>query len=384
MAVNRFSDSNSSWAITDRKEIIAQGKEVLIRMQDRDPFAQFQGASLENIVRVVPEGNKDATSCTIFIASDLEGDGIEGNQMLQEGEDDLVHLPYSFRGRLLGNSHMSPVDVYRNRSSAKNWSQSKKTSLIKWMAKKTISEKFYTIVDDPTNIVIIKKDGTIGGSVSDLSKGAMFGVDHLVEFEKRATDGWTDLSDTEHPSLETYFVEESTEKGMKQVGEFYPVFLLPNSYQSLRKDPRWISEQEQHSHAGLQSAVKGYGGRYGKMIIIEVRRGTARNAGGIRSDSPDFKSKSYSYTGMDKFNAGDGTVTELNFILGTGAIALAFDEEPRYGEDDTVDSGRFVKAWTDQFFGVKKVRFKGETEEEKASIYHDKDYAVIVAPATIY
>jgi len=87
--------------------------------------------------------------------------------------------------------------------------------------------------------------------------------------------------------------------------------------------------------------------------------------------------------GQKAYKAGDGTTTEINFMIGAGAMALGYDEEPRYAENSEWDSKRKVLFWADQFFGAKKVRFKGETPAEKKSIYHDKDYATIVAVSTV-
>ncbi len=369
-----------SFAITDSKEIVAHGREVVEGQLQRDPFAQFTGASNENIVIAVPESKKGASVCTIFIVTDLTGDGVEGNTDLAEGEDELNFLPFTFKGNLIANSHKSPVDVIMDKTTAKNWRTKKKSALMKWGTRRTVREKFYTISDNCTNQVIIKSDGTVGTSTADLAEGDTFDTQWLDEFLDRAENGWTDENGKPHPALESYYIEKTTEHGIEQIGEYYPVFVGPKSYKSLTSDPIWKEEQKQQAYQGLSTAVRGFGGVYKNAVIIKQKADTPLKAGILRSDSPDFKG----YTDFaTQYKAGDDTVTELNFGLGAGAMALGFDEEPRYGEDPTADSGRKVIAWCDQFFGAKKVRWVGETPKEQESIYHDVDYAVILMPSTI-
>jgi len=369
-----------SFAITDSKEIIVHGREIVEGQLQRDPFAQFTGATNENIVIAVPESSKSASICIIFIVTDLTGDGVEGNADLADNEDELNFLPFPFKGGLIANSHKSPVDVIMDKTTASNWRTKKKSALSKWATRRTVREKFYTISDKCTNQVIIKSDGTIGATTADLAKGDTFDTQWLDEFIDRAENGWTDGNGVEHPALESYFVERTSEHGVEQIGEYYPVFVGPKSYKSLTNDPIWKEEQKQQAYQGLSTAVRGFGGVYKNVVIVKQKKDTPLKAGILRSDSPDFKG----YTNFaTQYKAGDDTVTELNFGLGAGAMALGFDLEPRYGEDPTADSGRKVIAWTDQFFGCKKVRWKGETPEEQSSIYHDKDYAVILMPSTI-
>ena len=368
------------FAITDSKEIVVHGKEIVEGQLQRDPFAQFTGASNENIVLAVPESAKGASVCTIFIVSDLTGDGVEGNADLADGEDELNFLPFTFKGGLIANSHKSPVDVIMDKTTASNWRVQKKSSLSKWATRRTVREKFYTISDKCTNQVIIKADGSVGATTAELVAGDTFDTQWLDEFLDRAENGWTDVGGDDHPALESYYIEKTSEHGMEQIGEYYPVFVGPKSYKSLTNDPIWKEEQKQQAYQGLSTAVRGFGGVYRNAVIIKQKADTPLKAGILRSDSANFKG----YVDFEtQYEAGDNTVTELNFGLGAGAMALGFDTEPRYGEDATADSGRKVIAWTDQFFGVKKVRWVGETPEEEASIYHDKDYAVILMPSTI-
>ncbi|NKQ40046.1 MAG: hypothetical protein HF962_00530 [Sulfurovum sp.] len=203
----------------------------------------------------------------------------------------------------------------------------------------------------------------------------------------RAENGWTDGGGEDHPPLETQYVEETTEHGIKQYGEYYPVFVGPKSYSALIRDPRWITEQEGKSQDGISTYLKGYGGSYRNAVIIKVPKLTESNgvqrAGIIRSDSPDYTGFSGSYTGFDGYKANDDTVTEINFMMGVGAMCQAFDEVPDYGEDDNYDSGRKLRIYEEQFMAAKKVKLVGESTEEQQSIFHNKDYGVIVAPSTI-
>ena len=76
--------------------------------------------------------------CTIFIVTDLTGDGVEGNADLADGEDELNFLPFTFKGKLIANSHKSPVDVIMDKTTASNWRTQKKNALSKWATRRTV------------------------------------------------------------------------------------------------------------------------------------------------------------------------------------------------------------------------------------------------------
>ena len=358
------------------------GKMVERQLQ-RDPFAQFMGEAPTNCVVTVGETAKKGTAVTVFLASDLVGAGVKGNQNLDENIDQAVDLPFTFRGNVLANSFESPVDKLFNRSALSKARSSNKNRLINWMALHTIKEKFYTIANDATNKVCVDHAGTVVAAPANLAAGDVFSSYVLDEMLNRAENGYT-AGGVEHPALETQYIERKTEHGMELIGEFYPVFVGPQSYKNLTEDPRWQEAQKSMAHTWLSIAVRGFAGVYKNAVIIKVGKTSAIKPGIIRSDSPDFTGMSGSYAGFEaQYKAGDNTVTEVNFIMGSGALALGFDEDPRYAENGNWDSSRKILFWADQFFGTKKVRFVGESAAEQASIYHNKDYGIIVAPSTI-
>jgi len=362
--------------------------EILSAALNKDPFDQFTGFSKDNAVYAVEETRKGATSCTIWIDAGLSGDGVRGNQNLDENIDRRNKLPFYFHGNVIANSVESEVDLLENRMLIPKERRVAKRDLTDWWIKKTVREKFYTLSADLTNVVYVKSDGTVKEAAADLAAGDTFNTHYLDEMMKRAKDGWTDSNGVEHPPLIPVVVEKKDEQGnITQTKEIYPVFVGPESYRSLTNDPRWIEYQKALAQDGSSSWIKGYSGRWHNLVIIEV--GRDRSTGGIdrvgiiRSDSPDFTGVSGTYTGFDAYKAGDGTVTEINFIMGAGALGIGFDTKPRYMEDSNWDSSRKTLFWLDGFFGAKKIKAIGETTEQQASIYHNKDFGVIGAVATI-
>ena len=373
------------YVLTGSKESVKEMQDIVARQLARDPFAQFMGEGSDNCVLTVGESSKEGSSCKVFFDSDLTGDGVSGNQNLDENIDEDNVLAFYFRGDLMANSFESPVDKLKTRSALGKIRRKEKLKLVKWFALRTVKEKFYTLSHAATNAVFVKANGDKVATASALAAGDTFNTYVLDELLSRAEDNWVDASGNEHPTLDTSYMEKTDAEGhgIEQYGDFYPVFVGPKSYASLENDPRWIEHQKIKKYGNLSSYVKGFAGVYKNAVIIKVPRNSKDKAGIIRSDSPDFTGKSGSYTGFDSYKAGGDVVTEINFIMGTGALALGFDPEPRYAENPTWDSNRKVLFWADQFFGAKKIRFMGETTEEKKSIYHDKDHGVIVAVSTV-
>jgi len=59
-----------------------------------------------------------------------------------------------------------------------------------------------------------------------------------------------------------------------------------------------------------------------------------------------------------------------------------FQFVPDYIED-SADSGRKMVLAIDEWFGFEKTKFVGKSTEEKALVWHEKDYGVIAGIATM-
>ncbi|CAA6806651.1 MAG: Unknown protein [uncultured Sulfurovum sp.] len=366
--------------MTDSKEKQVHATEIFNTVRQRDPYATFQGNNPDsNIIVLIPE-SRDASTVTMQIVTDLTGDGTSGNQDVSDDHEEMETLPFTFKGELITKSTKSPKTVLMKKTTAGVWRSEKKNKIINWFTRYSILRKAYAFSFNPTNVVCVKKDGTISNKSEDLVVGCKFDTQYVDEALKRAKNGYIDDEDVEHPEL-LPFTEVLTRDGkFVQTGAYYPFFVGPESWESLSDDPIYKEYQKTKALAtGDFKGVQGFVGEYKGAVFIELGKMTDRRAGCIRSDSPDFKK----YIGFDQYKAGDGTVTELNHLLGCGAGGQGFDLEPQYEEDPTEDNNQKVVALANQFFGFEKVRWLGETTEEKKSIYHDKDYATIVAIATI-
>lgn len=370
-----------AFTLTDSKEKIKHARMIVAGAAKRDYFTQFQGQSEDNIVLMVPESKREASTVTAFIVSDLVGTGVSGNQDLSENRDELNFVPFTFKGDLIANSIKSPVQKIMDRTSAGNWRREKTKALQNWLYRKTTRHKFYALSDACTNVVAVKADDSITNDTTTLAAGDTFDTRHLDEMLDRAKNGWND-GVRDYPELVPYTIERKTTHGVEVVGDFFPVFVGPQSLKSLKKDPVFIAEQEAKAKGGMFSSLSGFAGVYDSAIIIEVPKDTPRRPGIIRSDSEDF-GKYTGFTAQYGATVDNSLATEINLMVGCGAAAMGFDEFPNYDEDPTEDNGRKVVAYIEEFFGFEKVRWKGETAAEQASIYHDVDYGVIAGIGTI-
>jgi len=378
----------AEYDFTNSQHRVAYAQELFMGALERDPFVQFQGATIDNIVVSIAETARDSSRSTIFLPMELMGLGVRADQLLDENMDEALFLPYDFKGGLITNAVPSPVGKVMDRTNLGLWRESIKPSLMKWFLKTTLQSKFYAISDHCTNIVSVKRDETIA-KPSELAVGDVFDTSSIDEALKRAKNGYKNSEGVFYPPLIPYSIEKSNESGVEVYGDFYVMFVAPNSLRSLRNDPVYQDYQTRKAQSGLSSAVRGFAGEYNGAILIEqplitMVNGKVFKAGMLRSDSPAYTTAfGKSYDALDYYKAGDNTVTEVNFLLGCGACAMGFDLTPDYNEDTNYDSGRRVRAYIQSFFGFSKVRFMGESTKEKDSVYHDKDFGVIAIVQTI-
>jgi len=373
-----------SFELTTSKEKQLHAKEIFSEARKKDPYTSFQGTDSDsNIIILVPE-SRTSSAVTMQIVTDLTGAGTKGNEDVSNDHEEIETLPFTFKGELVTKSTKSPKVVLMKKTTAGVWRTEKKKKIINWFTKYSVNRKAYAFSWNPTNVVCVKADGTVSNAPADLVVGDTFNTDYVDEVLKRAKNGWTEVkadnSEVEHPEL-LPFTEVLTKDGdFIQTGAYYPFFVGPDSWNHLSDDPVYKEYQKTKAIAtGDFKGVQGFVGEYKGAVFIELGKQTTRRAGCVRSDSPDFEK----YTTFSDYKAGDNTVTELNHLLGCGAAGQGFDLEPEYEEDPTEDNNQKVVALANQFFGFEKVRWVGETEAERASIYHDKDYATIVAIATI-
>ena len=374
----------SNFVMTTSQEKMVHATEIFNEVRQRDPYTAFQGTNPDsNIIVLIPE-SRSASSVTMQIVTDLTGEGTRGNEDVKNDHEEMETLPFTFKGELITKSTKSPKTVIMNKTTAGVWRTEKKIKLINWFVRYSLMRKAYAFSFKPSNVVCVKQDGTISSSPADLSSGDTFNTSYVDEVLKRAKNGWietkADGTEVEHPEL-LPFTEVLTREGkFVQTGAYYPFFIGPDSWENLSEDPIYKEYQKTKAIAtGDFKGVQGFVGEYKGAVFIELGKMTSRRGGCVRSDSLDFEK----YTDFFEHKAGDGTVTELNHLLGCGAAGQGFDLNPEYEEDPTEDNNQKIVALVNQFFGFEKVRWLGETPAQKKSIYHDKDYATIVAIAPI-
>ena len=364
------------FAMTDGKEKSKHAKAIIHGAMKRDYFTQFQGASEDNVIMVVPESAREVSSVTAHIVTDLVGDGVKGNADLSTNRDELHFLPFIFKGDVRANSIKSPIQKIMDRTSAGNWRREKTKALQNWYFRLTTRLKFYAFSANCTNVVWGENKANAAALAAGV--GGVMSTAVLDEVSSRAKNGWHDGT-KDHPELTPYIVEKRTQNGVEVIGEFFPFFIGPKALDQLNLDPVFREEQKAKAAGSMPSNLDGFAGVYKNLVLIEVNKDSARRPGIVTSSSADYDK----YTNFAQYKAGDNTETEINFCLGAGAGAMGFDPAPNYDEDPTEDNGRKIVAYIEAFFGFEKVRWVGETAEEQTSIYHDKDYAVIAAVTTV-
>jgi len=367
--------------MTDSKEKKIHAEKIFTEVLQRDYYAQFQGVDPVRNIFVLPEEGRSATSSAvqIQIVTDLTKAGVKGNDDLSTNYDELDFLPFTIEGELYAKPLRSPVKIIMDRTTADSWRRTKKSALVQWNTQNNVRLKTYAICKDFTHVVCVKSDGSIVATPAELAEGDVLGIEAVEEALQRAEDGYENADGKKFPKLHPYTIEKATVGGIEVIGEYYPFFVGSASWRNIQNDPAYIAYQETKAQSGDFSGVRGFKGEYKGAVFIRIGRDDGRTAGGLTSSSPAFDK----FSNMSGYIGGGDAQTELNFLLGCGAVGVAFDTGPEYDEFDKSDDGRKVVAYTQQFLGVKKVRFVGESPAEMASIYHDIDAGTIGVIATI-
>ena len=374
---------------TDPKKLEQHGMDIMVAASAESAFSpSMMGTNNNAIIKTQGAKFDDANSVTMTMRALMRGAGVKGNANLDSNRDKLTYLHMKVGGDVMANSVLSEHTKITSKTVAKNFRVDAKDGLTDWYHDKTERVKFAKLSEDCTNIVVVKADGTvvpadkIADTTDGLVAGDRFGSHTLDELLKRAENGYTDANGVRHPRVRPWKKKVIIdENGVKQNKGVYLVLIGTESEDNLGKDAVYLQHQEALANAGVKDDfyTAGLIGQYKNAIIVKKSNWSADYAGIITSNIEDFEDYA---GGFSQYAGKGGIVTEVNLLLGATAAMNPFQEIPDYLEDSE-DSGRKMSSALDIWWGFEKTRYVGKTPEEQKTVWHNKDYGVIAAPAVL-
>jgi len=375
-----------AFAEKDPKVLTTHGKDIMIAATKGSAFTSLRGTGDNAIIKTMEATGGKATIITMSLLAPLRTLGVRGNEVLDNMQDKLKRMFMDVRGTVLAESVLSDNTKLLARSSWETFRRDAKSGLAEWRKWITDCEIYAKLSRECTKITAVKADGTVSENPADLEKGDMFSVLHLDAAYDRAKNGFTDADGKRHPKMKPYRVEVGSVKGQTTEIEVFVMLLGTKSAESLENDPIYLqkktalsdTERDRLPYAG------GIGVYENKIILVDKGTWNEEDAGIVRSDTPEWIDVlGQTVGGFDQYK-GTGVETEVNLMLGAGAGVEPFEAVPDYEEDGTtIDSGRKLKCFIDQFYGFEKFRPQGKTVEEKKLSWHDEDYGVQAVIATV-
>jgi len=375
-----------AFAEKDPKVLSQHGKDILIAATRASAFASTRGTGDSAIIKTKEESGGKSTIVVMSLLAPLRTMGVRGNEMLDNVQDKLKRMFMDVRGTVIAESVISDNEKMLSRSSWETFRKDTKSTLSEWRKWITDCEIYAKLSRDCTKITVVKADGTISETPTDIAKGDMFGTLALDAAYDRAKNGYTDAAGKRHPKMKPTRIEVGEVKGQVTEIEMFVMFLGGKSAESLQRDPVYLQKKTALSDKDKEKLpfAGGIGIYEDKIILVDKGTWNEEDAGIVTSATPDWIDvHGQTISGFNQYK-GTGVDTEVNLLLGAGAGVEPFEKVPDYEEDGkTIDSGRKLKCFIDQFWGFDKFRPQGKTVAEKELSWHDEDYGVMAVVSAI-
>lgn len=381
----------AGWAITDPKMRLSYGRQLTTKSTEMMFWNKFMNNNESAIILTDLRTEKpNGATIQVSFRGDIEGDGVFGNQDLEQNRGKQVELVQQIDYELFGQSMKSKNQKIESKAVASNFRQKAHHDLPKWVSKRMDRIITAKLTANASNIIACSAaDGTYSANETiSIKAGDRLSVAAIREAKQRAKNGY-DGDGNPHPIIEPAFSKAVTrEGGIADYVDYYVLIVGQYGASQLKSDPEWIEAQKFAASRGKDNPIfTGAMGEIDGVIVFERNNWNTKRAGILTSDITKFEVTSNGNTvtyasGFNNYAGDSGLKTEIALFLGATAGILPIDEGFDYYEDDK-DAGRKLEVAVDRGLGFAKAHFKGKTTEEQASEYHDKDFgsAVIVYSA---
>lgn len=381
----------AGWAITDPKMRLSYGRQLTAKSTEMMFWNKFMNNNASAIILTDLRTEKpNGATIQVSFRGDIEGDGVFGNQDLEQNRGKQVELVQQIDYELFGQSMKSKNQKIESKAVASNFRQKAHHDLPKWVSKRMDRIITAKLTANASNIIACSAaDGTYSANETiSIKAGDRLSVAAIREAKQRAKNGY-DGDGNPHPIIEPAFSKAVTrEGGIADYVDYYVLIVGQYGASQLKSDPEWIEAQKFAASRGKDNPIfTGAMGEIDGVIVFERNNWNATLSGVITSDIVEYKITSDGEdlviaSGFDDYAGDAGHRTEIALFLGATAGLMAFEESFDYYEED-VDAKRKLVIGIDRGTGFAATRYKGKTTTEQASVYHDKDFgrSVIVYSA---
>ncbi|WP_418179766.1 DUF4043 family protein [Aliarcobacter lanthieri] len=371
-----------AWAIEDPKMRLTYGRQLTTKSMEMNWWNKFMNNTESAIIMTDLKTEKpNGATVQVSFRGDIEGDGVFGNQDFDQNRGKQVELTQQIDYTLFGQSMKSKNQKIENKTVANNFRNKAHHDLPKWVAKRMDKIITAKLTEGCTNILACSSATGFYpvNNTSNIKAGDRLSVAAIREMKQRAKNG-VDGNGVNHPEIEPAFSKSITrEGGIADYVDYYVLVVGQYGASQLKSDPEWIEAQKLAANRGKDNPIfTGAMGEIDGVIVFERANWSDTKSGILTSNIKEFKIVSDGETltiakGFDDYAGENGHKTEISLFLGATAGLLAFEESYDYHEED-VDAKRKLVIGIDRGTGFASTRYEGKTDEEKASIYHKKDF----------
>lgn len=365
------------YLVKDAVDRTKHGNDITVNVIEQSLWNPLFGSNNNAIIKTELKNETEAKVVEMHMRGLARGEGVEGNDDFDSNEDSVEYLSQDLYYDLFGNSISSKNRKIQSKTAVENFRTDAQDALKDWGTDRSDRTVFAKLSANCTNIVAASASGVhTGNNTNSIVAGDYFNTKVIEECRRRALTG-KDGDGKVHPRIRPYSIKVGENNGVPVYEKIYLMAVGTNSAIYLQDDPLWIQAQEMAAARGENNNLfTGMLGKYKGVVLVDF--GTwSRDYAGILTASVG------SYRSVGRFDAyaGNGSVdTEINLFLGATAGLNPFDEGFTYYES-TFDEGRKMRVSIDRGWAFEKTRYIGRTAEEQKSVWHNKDYGVIAAPA---
>lgn len=368
-----------TWAETDPQVLLKYGKEITSKATELNYWNKFMNNDEGSIIMTDLRNEapiSDGGTVRVYFRDEISGDGITGNQDFEENIGTQETLFQDADYSLFGQSLKSRAKKLESKMATDSFRAKAHKDLPKWLAKRTDKIITSKLTAQATSIVACSASNGVHGTndTSKIELGDVFSTSAITAAKRRAKTGIAEDKSI-HPINEPFYVKVENKMGIPEYLEFYAMIIGQYAAEQLKHDALWIEAQKFAAVRSSDNALfTGSLGTYDGVVIFERNNWTATQSGIITCDTADFGE----YAGNFGMYAGkDDLVTEINLFLGATAGIMPFDEGFDYYEE-SIEGGRKLKIGADRGLGFDKTKFIGKTTAQQKSLFHNKDFGMMV------
>jgi hypothetical protein len=383
-------NSRAKFELSNAKITHKLGKDITVVVSQDSKWSQFVGTGNNAIVKTQKADGLNGT-VTMRLRGLLRSGGVSGNQNFEENRGKLTYLTQTVELETFGNSIESGEDTkILSQVMFENFREDGTDALTESETDKTDRKMYHRATNEATNVLAC---GQFGLACDKIETTNYLTVGDVEEAGRMAREG-VDSNGKKMPKLRPFKTIVSKDvHGVEIKREIFIMKVGGASAWNLKQDPRWESKQKAASSIGLDSALfTGQLGVIDDVVLLTDGTESDEYAGVCTSSTKNIDTGAaleYYPTGTDGkptttsklFTGKGGIETELNLLLGSSAMLMPQDTGFNYYEEK-YDMDRKVRVGIDRHASIKKSKYTGTTAEEKKSVYHNRDYGVIVVAAS--